>query len=138
MDVVIPGAYLFVVTAGGHGKRTPLSQFPIHNRGVSGVMAQKLTPSSGLIATARVVRGGEEAMVVSASGIVLRTPVSTISVQGRAAQGVALMNLKAGDRIACVGLINGHDGDSGEARAPGRGRGRRGTEDSDEPSPDED
>jgi DNA gyrase subunit A len=108
MDVLVPNGQLLVVTAAGHAKRTPLAQFPIHNRGVGGVMAMKVTDSSGPIATARVVRGAEEAMVTSASGIVLRTPVSTISVQGRAAQGVALMSLKAGDRVACVALLNGH------------------------------
>jgi DNA gyrase/topoisomerase IV subunit A len=47
-------------------------------------------------------------MVISAMGTVLRTPVSSVSVQGRAAQGVAFMNLRAGDRIACVALLNGH------------------------------
>jgi len=106
MDVVIPDGFLFLVTSGGHGKRTPLSQFPRHNRGVSGVIAQKLTEHSGLIASARVVRGTEEVMVISASGIVLRTPVSSVSVQGRPAQGVALMSVKNGDRIACVALLD--------------------------------
>jgi len=108
MEVVAPEGQLLVVTAAGHAKRTPLAQFPIHGRGVSGVMALKVSDKSGPIATARVVSGTEEAMVTSASGIVLRTPVASISVQGRQAGGVALMNLKTGDRVACVALLNGH------------------------------
>src|SRR5205085_5822568 len=114
MELVDPKGQLLVVTAAGHAKRTPLSQFPIHNRGVGGVMAMKINEKSGPIATARVVQGTEEAMVTSASGIVLRTPVASISVQGRSAQGVALMNLKVGDRVACVALLIG---DSSEEQA---------------------
>jgi DNA gyrase subunit A len=132
MDVVVPNGQLLLVTAGGHAKRTPLSQFPITNRGVGGVIAQKINEKSGKIATARVVRGHEEVMVISNMGTVLRTPVSSVSVQGRAAQGVAFMNLRAGDRIACVALLNGHDQDDGGSPdspdAPRRGRrGARGT-----------
>jgi len=94
---------------------------------VGGVIAQKINEKSGRIATARVVRGHEEVMVISAMGTVLRTPVSSVSVQGRAAQGVAFMNLRTGDRIACVALLNGHDqdddgGSSDTPDAPRRGR----------------
>jgi DNA gyrase subunit A len=120
MEVIVPQGQLLVVTAAGHAKRTPLSQFPIHNRGVGGVMAMKINDKSGPIATARVVRGAEEAMVTSASGIVLRTPVASISVQGRTAQGVALMNLKAGDRVACVALLNGNGDSETESAQPAR------------------
>src|SRR5581483_11196640 len=123
MDIVVPNGQLLVVTAAGHAKRTPLTQYPTHNRGVAGVMALKVSEKSGPIATARVVRGTEEAMVTSASGIVLRTPVSSISIQGRSAQGVALMSLKAGDRVACVALLNGHgngDTDPSATERPGR------------------
>jgi DNA gyrase subunit A len=127
MDVVTPNGQLLLVTAGGHAKRTPLSQFPATNRGVGGVIAQKINEKSGSIATARVVRGDEEVMVISAMGTVLRTPVSSVSVQGRAAQGVAFMNLRTGDRIACVALLNGHDQDDNGGSpdspdAPRRGR----------------
>src|SRR6266545_600951 len=88
-----------------HGGRSSCRPAP---GGVGGVMALKVSEKSGPIATARVVNGTEEAMVTSASGIVLRTPVASISVQGRQAGGVALMNLKTGDRVACVALLNGH------------------------------
>jgi DNA gyrase subunit A len=125
MDVVVPNGSLLIVSANGHAKRTPLAQFPKHNRGVGGVIAQKIDEKSGPIVAARVCHGTEEAMVLSAMGTILRTPVSTISVQGRPAKGVALMNLKTNDRVACVALLNGQDhpaDDDGEAP---RGRGRR-------------
>jgi len=124
MELVDPKAQILVVTQAGHAKRTPLSQFPIHNRGVSGVMAMKINDKSGPIATARVVKGTEEAMVTSASGIVLRTPVASVSVQGRSAQGVAFMNLKVGDRVACVALLTA-DGQNDEEQTTKDGPARR-------------
>jgi len=127
MDVVVPRAQLLLVTAGGHAKRTQINQFSVTNRGVTGVIALKTTDKSGPMVAARVVTGNEEVMVISSMGTVLRTPVSSVSVQGRAAQGVAFMNLRAGDRIACVALLNsnGTDDDDHSAPTPGSGRGGR-------------
>lgn len=120
MDVVVPQGYVFVVTAGGYAKRTPLTQFPPHNRGGSGVIAQKVTDKTGPVVTVRVVSGREEAMVISTSGDVLRTSLESISVQGRPATGVALMSPRPGSTIACVALINGEEPDE-----PGPRRRRR-------------
>ena len=113
MDVVDPRGQLLLVTAQGYAKRTPLSQFPSHNRGGSGVIAQKVTDRSGPLVCARVVHGGEEAMVISSAGTVLRTPVDTVSIQGRSAQGVAFMSVRPGERIACVALLNGNGNGNG-------------------------
>lgn len=120
MDVVVPQGYVFVVTAGGYAKRTPLTQFPPHNRGGSGVITQKVTDKTGPVVAARVVNGREEAMVISTSGDVLRTSLESISVQGRPATGVALMSPRPGSAIACVALINGEEPDE-----PGPRRRRR-------------
>ena len=109
MDVVDPRGQLLLVTALGIAKRTPLSQFRQTGRAVSGVIAQKVTDRSGPIVCGRVVHGDEEAMVISSAGTVLRTPVSTVSVQGRQAQGVAFMSLRPNERIGCVALLNGRD-----------------------------
>jgi DNA gyrase subunit A len=115
MDVVDPRAQLLLVTAQGYAKRTPLSQFPSHNRGGSGVIAQKVTDRSGPLVSAVVVHGGEEAMVISSAGTVLRTPVDTVSIQGRSAQGVAFMSLRPGERVACVALLNGNGNGNGHS-----------------------
>ncbi len=111
MDVIDPNGQLLLVTAEGHAKRTPLNQFPIHNRGVGGVIALKVNDRSGPVACARVVHGNEEAMVISSAGTVLRTLVSTVSVQGRPAGGVAFMALRPGERVACVALLPNGDGE---------------------------
>jgi DNA gyrase subunit A len=103
MDVVIPDAQLLVVTQNGYGKRTPLSSYPVKGRGIGGVRAIRTTDRTGPVAAARVVQGYEELMMISAGGIVIRTPLDTVSERtGRATSGVILMNLRDGDRLAAL------------------------------------
>jgi DNA gyrase/topoisomerase IV subunit A len=106
-EVVQPGAELLIVSERGFGKRTDLDEFPIHGRGGGGVKAMTVSAKAGKIATARIVRPIDEVMVISAEGQVLRTSVDGISNQGRAAQGVILMNLAASDRVAAVAILDG-------------------------------
>jgi DNA gyrase subunit A len=106
MDVVDPSAQLLIVTQLGYGKRTPLSAFPSKGRGIGGVRALRATPKTGPVAAARVVQGPEELMMISSGGIVIRTPVDTISeYSGRATSGVTVMKLREGDRLAAVALL---------------------------------
>jgi DNA gyrase subunit A len=119
MDVVEPEAQLLIVTRNGYGKRTPLSAYPAKGRGIGGVRAIRTTPKTGPVAAARVVHGFEELMMISAGGIVIRTPLETISERtGRATSGVILMNLRDGDRLAAIAILepstNGN-GDEGGA-----------------------
>src|SRR5438270_13832402 len=126
MDVVEPDAQLLVVTRNGYGKRTPLSAYPVKGRGIGGVRAINTTAKTGPVAAARVVHGYEELMMISAGGIVIRTPLETISERsGRATSGVILMNLREGDRLAAIALLepstngNGDDGGAGGVSASG-------------------
>ncbi len=106
MDVVDPSAQLLIVTQLGYGKRTPLSAFPSKGRGIGGVRALRATPKTGPVAAARIVQGPEELMMISSGGIVIRTPVDTISeYSGRATSGVTVMKLREGDRLAAVALL---------------------------------
>src|SRR5207245_10247042 len=101
MDVVVPDAQLLVVTRNGYGKRTPLSAYPVKGRGIGGVRAINTTSKTGPVAAARVVHGYEEAMMISAGRIVIRSPLETISQRsGRGASGVILMSVRAGERLA--------------------------------------
>jgi DNA gyrase subunit A len=126
MDIVEPDAQLLVVTRNGYGKRTPLSAYPVKGRGIGGVRAINTTAKTGPVAAARVVHGYEELMMISAGGIVIRTPLETISERsGRATSGVILMNLREGDRLAAIALLepstngNGDDGGAGGVSASG-------------------
>jgi hypothetical protein len=89
----------------GSGKRTPVEDYPTHHRGGSGVITFKVIPKTGPVATARMVREGQELLVISQHGIVLRTRMDSISVQGRPTQGVAVINLGPGDAVGSVAVI---------------------------------
>ncbi len=118
-DVVEPSAELLVVCERGFAKRTDLAEFSTHGRGGSGVRAVTISSKNGPVATARVVHPRDEVMVISAEGLVLRTPVEGISKIGRTGQGVILMNLDRTDRVAAVAVLDG----SAE-RANGHANGR--------------
>ncbi len=112
---------LFVVTENGYGKRTPMSQYPVKGRGTKGVLTIKLTSKKGGLAGALIVRPHQELIFISQNGMVQRTGAAGISQQGRATQGVKVMNLKSGDRVSAVALVvessNGDNGASSSGAA---------------------
>jgi DNA gyrase subunit A len=112
MDVVDPEAYLLVVTERGFGKITPLKRYPVQKRAGSGVKTFHLTGKTGQVtATAQVV-GTNQVMLISATGIVTRTPVKDedprkgITVQGRSTQGVKLMDIKPDDCLVAITVFD--------------------------------
>ncbi|SRR5579884_997291 len=125
MDIVDPNGQLLVIAANGYGKRTPMKLFSSHGRGTGGMKALNVTDKTGPVVAVRVVKDQEELMMMSQSGIVIRTPLADISTQGRTAQGVTLMNLKPGDRVAAIALLNGSNGANGHEAGPAPGRGTR-------------
>ncbi len=108
MDVALPDSFLLVVTAGGYGKLTAVKDYPRQHRAGSGVRTFKTTEKTGEVVAARVVTDCHELMIVSADGIITRTPVKEkdprkgITVQGRSTQGVRLMSLGAGDSLVSI------------------------------------
>ena len=99
---------LLIVTEYGYGKRTPIDDYPRHNRGGSGVITSRISDKTGLVATARIVTEVDsDLMIISASGVVLRTDVNAIKVSGRATQGVILMHMNKRDLIVAVATTNG-------------------------------
>ncbi|MGQ9497035.1 MAG: DNA gyrase subunit A [Desulfotomaculales bacterium] len=101
-DVVRPGADLLVVTANGYGKRTPLDAFRVQSRGGKGVIAARVADKNGPVVAQAVVDRGEEVVMVSAAGILIRLKVREIPVHGRATRGVLLMRLDARDRLVAL------------------------------------
>ena len=102
MDRVAADALLLLVAEGGLGKLTPLVQYPRQHRAGSGVRTFKVVEKSGVVAAARVVTRSEQLVMISADGIVERILVKDISVQGRSTQGVRLMRLGDGDKVAAI------------------------------------
>jgi len=108
MVIANPESFLLTVTTGGFGKLTPISRYPQQHRAGSGVRTFKLTEKTGDIASALLVSESQQVMIMSAEGIVTRTPVREkdprqgISIQGRNTQGVTLMKLDSGDRVVAI------------------------------------
>ena len=102
----IDGDDLLVVTERGLGKRTPISEYPRKGRGGQGVQTFRINERTGPISIAANVLADEELILVSAEGIVMRTRADTISQQGRSTQGVQVMNVGEGDRVASLGRID--------------------------------
>jgi DNA gyrase subunit A len=109
MDVVDLGGHVLVVTAGGYGKRTPLSEYPTKGRHGSGVVTlhQKHVGQTGPIVAARVVGLKDEVTLITTEGMALRTRVESFPEQGRAARGKRVMDLQPGDAVASLARLEG-------------------------------
>jgi len=106
MDIICPECFLLVATTGGYGKLTAVADYPRQHRAGSGVRTFRVIDKTGEIAAARVVSGSHQLMIISADGIVTRTPVKGITVQGRSTQGVRLMRLGDGDRVVAIACFD--------------------------------
>jgi len=102
MGIAYPKSFVLVVSTEGFGKRTPISEYPRQRRAGSGVRTFKTIEKTGDIASARVVTPSQEVMIISANGIITRTPVKEITVQGRSTQGVWLMKPGEGDKVVAL------------------------------------
>jgi DNA gyrase subunit A len=108
LNLATPGCELLVVTEHGYGKRTPIDEYPTHNRGGGGVITARITEKTGHVAAARMINEKDnDLMIISAGGVVIRTDVSTIAKAGRPTQGVRLMHLAGGDSVVAVATTNG-------------------------------
>ena len=95
------------ITERGFGKRTPVEEYRITNRGGLGIRNYMVTEKTGPIVGIKVVDGTEDLLLVTAAGILIRTPVESIRVAGRATQGVIVMRFKEeGDRVISMALAD--------------------------------
>ncbi|NET35154.1 MAG: DNA topoisomerase (ATP-hydrolyzing) subunit A [Cyanothece sp. SIO1E1] len=118
------GPWALVVTAGGLGKRVPVSQFRLQNRAGMGLVAMKFRKADDQLVALRVVGAEDELMIVTSRGIIIRQAVNAISTQSRMATGVRLQRLDEDDAIAAVALVPPsseaeESGEVGEAEVAG-------------------
>ena len=107
MDIVYPDSFLLAVTTEGFGKLTPIGGYPRQHRAGSGVRTFKLTEKTGEVAAARLVSLSQQLMIISADGIIIRTPVKDeISIQKRSTQGVTLKELGRGDKVVAIACLD--------------------------------
>ncbi len=93
---------LFVITERGYGKRTPVADYPLQNRGGQGVYTIQMTPRKGKLAAMKTVGPQHELFIITEGATVIRVKTSEISQTGRATQGVKMMNVADGDRVTAV------------------------------------
>jgi DNA gyrase subunit A len=102
MDIVREGSQLLVITEKGYGKRTPVDEYKTQTRGGKGIITLRTTRKNGKLIGTKVVKEGEEIMIISREGIIIRLKVDDISSMGRTTQGVLVM--RVGDEDAVVAL----------------------------------
>lgn len=96
---------ILVVTEKGYGKRTIIDQYRMTHRGSKGVKALNITEKNGNIVSFKVVKGNEDLVIITDSGIIIRLPLEQVSTTGRVAQGVKLINLKEEQKVSTVTLM---------------------------------
>jgi len=123
-----PGRSVLTICEKGYGKRTEFGEYRKQRRGGKGIINVRVTDKNGPVVRVRNVADGDEVLLISEGGMVVRTPVTGISTIGRATQGVRVMAFKkADDRVAAVALIAAEDDDAlpqGDATATDPGDAR--------------
>jgi len=117
MAVADPEAFLLVACETGHGKRTPIADYPVKGRGNQGVISIQTNGRNGRVISSVLCREGDDALYISESGMLVRTPASEISIMGRNTQGVRLVNLKDGDRLVGLEVVSERDLEQYAARS---------------------
>ena len=101
------GKTVLSITEKGYGKRTPIEEYRITNRGGLGIRNYMVTDKTGCVVGMKLVDGTEDLLLVTAAGILIRTPVDSIRIAGRATQGVIVMRFKEeGDRVISLALAD--------------------------------
>ena len=115
LDLVEPGATLLAVSENGYGKRTEMEEYRLTRRGGKGIITMKTTDKTGRVIGVRMVTDDDQIMLVTSGGKVIRLRVNEIRVIGRNTQGVRLIDLEEGERVASVARLAEREED-GEAK----------------------
>ena len=108
-----PGKTVLTATEKGFGKRTPVGEYPRHGRGTQGTIAIQTSARNGNVVAARLVDADDEIMLITTGGVLIRTRVSEIREMGRVTQGVTLIDLDEGERLAGLERVVEKDEDAG-------------------------
>ena len=100
---------LLIITSEGYGKQSALDQYPVKGRGGLGVRGIRVNEKKGEVVAAFMVAEGEEIILIGDGGTIIRTAVDDISVQGRDASGVRVMNVNDGHQVAAVARVLASD-----------------------------
>jgi DNA gyrase subunit A len=105
---------LLAITENGYGKRTPLTEYRTQGRGGKGLITIRCSERNGRLIAIRNVWESDELMVITRTGVIIRIAVESVSQQGRNTQGVKIINLGAGDRVANIAKVENEDDDEND------------------------
>ncbi len=102
---------VLTATENGYGKRTPIGEYTRHGRGTQGMIAIKTSERNGKVVAARLVRQDDEIMLITTGGVLIRTRVREVREMSRSTQGVTLINLDKGEKLAGLERVVETDGE---------------------------
>src|SRR5437762_1721644 len=105
MEVVRPGGTLLTVTEGGVGKRTEIDEYRVQSRGGVGIINIATTERNGLVVGVAYVQQGDELLLITQQGMIIRMPTNDVRAIGRATQGVKLIDIEEGDRVVSIAKL---------------------------------
>ncbi len=105
---------VLTATENGYGKRTPIVEYTRHGRGTKGMIAIQQSSRNGQVVAAALVHPYDEVMLISTGGVLIRTPVKAIREMGRSTQGVTLINLGEGEKLAGLERVVETEDENGE------------------------
>lgn len=106
MDTIKPEHEILTVTEEGYGKRTVVKEYRVQQRGGKGIINMKVTEKTGAVVGLKIVHPGQELMLITTGGIVIRTNVDEISTISRNTQGVKIIKTDDGDRVASLAVMD--------------------------------
>ena len=106
MEVATKDALVLVVTENGYGKKTPIDEYRITNRGGKGVKTLNITEKNGIITSFKTVTNDKDLIIITNEGIIIRLAVDKISEMSRVTQGVKLINLREGQKVSTVSVVD--------------------------------
>ena len=106
MEIASPGVQVLVVTENGYGKKTAIDEYRITNRGGKGVKTLNITEKNGVITAFKTVSNDEDLIIITNEGIIIRLAVDTISEMSRVTQGVRLINLRDGQKVSSISIVD--------------------------------
>lgn len=112
MEIAKPGVDVLVVTEKGYGKKTSIDEYRITNRGGKGVKTLNITDKNGSITAFKTVDNTNDLIIITNEGIIIRLAVDTISEMSRVTQGVKLINLREGQSVSSISIVDSNKLDS--------------------------
>ena len=119
MEVVRPGATILTVTESGYGKRTDLDEYRVQTRGGLGIINISASERNGPVVGVAYVQEGDELLLITQQGMILRMPTNDVRVIGRATQGVKLIDIEADDKVVSIARLLEKEDDGSETAEPG-------------------